>query len=110
MPTFPTLDDQGDPSDRAMNERNTRRGFLRDSTMAGLALAAPDVASGAAADPPGPEPSGSSADWAGIPDRVWLGPEFWANPLQDWRVAGGRIACVNAAPDRHVHWLTRDLA
>ncbi len=43
-------------------------------------------------------------------DRVWLGAEYWANPLQDWRVAGGRIECVNAAPDRNVHLLTRQLA
>ena len=47
--------------------------------------------------------------WDACPDRVWLGPEYWANPLQDWRIAGGRIECTNAAPDRNVHVLTRQL-
>jgi hypothetical protein len=42
-------------------------------------------------------------------DRVWLGPDFWANPLQDWRVQQGRIECVTAAMDRNVHLLTRQL-
>ncbi len=48
--------------------------------------------------------------WDRTPDRVWLGAEYWANPLQDWRVAGGRIECVKAAADRNVHVLTRQLA
>ena len=48
--------------------------------------------------------------WDQSPDRIWLGPEYWANPLQDWCIAGGRIECVNAAVDRNVHLLTRQLA
>lgn len=48
--------------------------------------------------------------WDRAPDRVWLGAEYWANPLQDWRVAGGRIECATAAADRNVHVLTRQLA
>ncbi len=47
--------------------------------------------------------------WDTCPDRVWLGPEYWANPLQDWQIANGRIECTNAAPDRNVHVLTRQL-
>src|SRR3954465_7446579 len=90
-----------------MNERQTRRGFLRETTATGLALTSV-VASDAAAVSP-PRPGGFDGDWTGVPDRVWLGPEFWANPLQDWRVAGGRIECINAAPDRNVHLLTRQL-
>src|SRR5688572_28826576 len=35
--------------------------------------------------------------WDTCPDRLWLGPEYWANPLQDWRIANGRIECTNAA-------------
>jgi len=48
--------------------------------------------------------------WDACPDRVWLGPEYWANPLQDWQIANGRIECTNAAVDRNVHLLTRQLA
>ncbi|MCC7387207.1 MAG: hypothetical protein IT431_00415 [Phycisphaerales bacterium] len=33
-------------------------------------------------------------DFDTTPDRVWLGREFWANRLQDWRVAGRRLECV----------------
>ena len=47
------------------------------------------------------------SDWDVCPDRVWLGPAYWANPLQDWQIAKGRIECTNAAADRNVHLLTR---
>lgn len=48
--------------------------------------------------------------WSTTPDRVWIGPEYWANPLQDWRVSGGWLECINAAPERHVHLLTHTVA
>ncbi|KAF0173863.1 MAG: twin-arginine translocation pathway signal, partial [Limisphaerales bacterium] len=50
------------------------------------------------------------SNWHQSPDRVWLGADVWANPLQDWRVANGRAECVNAAADRNIHALTRQLA
>ena len=43
------------------------------------------------------------------PDRVWLGPEWWANPMEDWRVADGRIECLSNGGNRNVHVLTRQL-
>jgi hypothetical protein len=54
-----------------------------------------------------------SMDWDGVADRVWIGPEFWANRLQDWRVHDERLECVEAAdnkPLRAVHTLTHALA
>ena len=42
--------------------------------------------------------------------RTWLGADFWANPLQDWRRAGNRIECVNAGGDRNVVWLVREVS
>lgn len=36
--------------------------------------------------------------WAGSPDRVWIGPEYWANRMQDWRLQEGRLQCVEASP------------
>ncbi len=87
----------------------TRRRFIAQSsaTAAGVAVAAQALPwfKAHAATPAGEFKS----RWDQSPDRVWLGSEFWANPLQDWRVAGGRIECVNAAPDRNVHVLTRQL-
>jgi len=47
-----------------------------------------------------------------LPDSVtqpWLGPEYWSNPLQDWRLHDGRIECVNAGGDRNVYLLTHDV-
>jgi hypothetical protein len=42
-------------------------------------------------------------------DRIWVGPDLWANPMEDWRVQGGRLECTTAAPDRNVHVLTHQL-
>jgi alkaline phosphatase D len=41
--------------------------------------------------------------------RVWLGPEYWANPLQDWQVRENRIECVQSGGDRNVFLLTHEL-
>ncbi|MBL8827928.1 MAG: hypothetical protein JNM18_13205, partial [Planctomycetaceae bacterium] len=48
--------------------------------------------------------------WHDDLDRPWLGADYWAAPLQDWRVRNGAAECVNAAPNRVVHLLTCDLA
>ena len=49
------------------------------------------------------------SNWKNCPDRVWIGQEFWSNPLQDWQVKNGRIECTHAAADRNVHVLVRAL-
>ena len=49
------------------------------------------------------------SDWAGVTDRVWVGPGHWANRLQDWRVEDGGLVCVEARPRfgfRTLHLLT----
>jgi alkaline phosphatase D len=49
---------------------------------------------------------------AGI-TRTWIGPSFWANRLQDWRLHDGRIECLTGAAGdevRTVAVLTRELA
>ena len=40
--------------------------------------------------------------------QPWLGPQYWSNPLQDWRLNDGRIECVNAGGDRNVFLLTHE--
>ena len=85
--------------------RLTRRRFVTQVSTAGVALAlAPRLVAAAS-----PAPEFRSA-WHLMPDRPWAGPEFWTNPLQDWRVAGGRLECHKAAPSRNTHVLTRSLA
>ena len=42
-------------------------------------------------------------------ERIWIGPEYWANPLQDWRVANGRIENPASGGNRNVYLLTHEL-
>lgn len=49
------------------------------------------------------------SQWQDSHDRVWLGPEYWANPMEDWRVADGRIECIRDGANRNVALLTRTL-
>src|SRR5687767_6370818 len=46
----------------------------------------------------------------GAESRTWLGPQFWANPLQDWRPNEGSIECHVSGGDRNIFWLTRELS
>ena len=44
--------------------------------------------------------------------RTWLGPPYWANRLQDWRLHQGRLECVTTSGPmrtRTVGVLTREL-
>lgn len=47
--------------------------------------------------------------WPVSAERVWVGPEYWANPLQDWRIAGGRLECGRSGVNRNVNLLTHQL-
>ena len=47
--------------------------------------------------------------WVSSPDRRWVGPEYWANRLQDWLVIDGRVICLESRPMRTLHLLTRRL-
>ncbi len=68
-------------------------------------LAAPAVASPLAAEAARP----FTSHWPEGVTRIWVGREFWANPMQDWRVADGRLECVVSGGDRNVHLLTRQV-
>jgi hypothetical protein len=54
-------------------------------------------------------PAAFRSDWHQSFDRVWLGADFWANPMEDWRVINGAAECVKAAGDRNIHLLTHQL-
>jgi phosphodiesterase/alkaline phosphatase D-like protein len=92
-----------------MGETITRRGFLTDTATSVAGLTAAASLCRAATGPSAIEPGDFASQWHRTADRVWLGPEYWSNPLQDWRISGGRIECVRAAADRNVHLLTRQL-
>lgn len=87
-----------------------RRNFLHGMSAIGTGIAVSGSAAGAAQGQKKLEKSLANDPWSGVPERVWIGPEYWANPLQDWRIHPEvGIECVNAAPNRNLHWLTRSL-
>lgn len=88
------------------DQTSTRRQFITDSASvaAGALLARASLTHAQAAAPEFLTSTQNDLD------RVWLGPELWANPMQDWRIKGGRIECVTALAGRNVHVLTRELA
>ena len=49
------------------------------------------------------------SQWLNRTERYWAGPEFWTNPLQDWRVRSGRLECWRSGGDRNAYLLTREL-
>ena len=42
-------------------------------------------------------------------ERVWIGPEFWANPMEDWRLARGELEVLRGGANRNVQLLTHQL-
>lgn len=85
----------------------SRRDFLQ--TTAGFVAA--DVVGAAAAR----TSSGELGPVATLPanlTRTWIGAAFWANRLQDWQLANGRIECVTGDKTlevRTVAILTREI-
>ena len=54
-------------------------------------------------------PSDGEIDSKWSKDRTWIGPEYWANPLQDWKVSEEAIVGI-AARNRTVHSLTKQVS
>lgn len=107
---------EADPE--ASSERDvrgqSRRDFLKGTAVGLLAGTLAGSQLGFAAEAVGGEGAkGASAsfqsDWPADVERVWIGPACWSNPLQDWRLAGGRLELVGAGEGRNVHLLTRRL-
>jgi hypothetical protein len=51
--------------------------------------------------------TGFKSDWRGA--RIWIGPEYWANPLQDWRTAN-RTVFAKAGENRTLHRITHRIS
>lgn len=47
--------------------------------------------------------------WNKTHDRVWLGEEFWANPMEDWRIVDGAAECQSTGGSRNVQLVTHQL-
>ncbi len=50
------------------------------------------------------------SDWETTADRPWIGPDYWSNPLQDWRLQAGRLENFRAGGDRNVFLLTHEVS
>jgi len=54
--------------------------------------------------------SGATADpWARTHNRVWLGGDFWANPMEDWHIVDGAAECLSMDTNRSIHSITHQL-
>lgn len=49
------------------------------------------------------------SDWSEWPDMSWIGPGFWGNRMQDWRITEGKAECVYGGANRNLHSLTHQL-
>ncbi len=59
------------------------------------------------------EPVGFQSQFPGGTTRTWIGPDYWANRLQDWQIRDGKLECLETRqrkPMRTVHLLTRRIA
>lgn len=48
--------------------------------------------------------------WSTTNDRVFLGGDYWANPMEDWVIRDGAAVCESNGGDRNIHLLTHQLA
>ena len=53
--------------------------------------------------------SDPTVSWTNTHDRVFLGGEVWANPMENWRVIDGAAECVSQGADRNIQLLTHQL-
>jgi len=55
-----------------------------------------------------PNPSSGKAvsRWSNTHDRVWLGEQFWANPMENWQVVNGAAECQSKGGNRNIHLVT----
>jgi hypothetical protein len=85
--------------------KSNRRNFLKTAVIGA-------AAAGAGFEPDGAAEESFSSAWPADAERVFVGPEYWANRLQDWRIRAGRLECAErrpASPMRTLHLLTHRL-
>ena len=92
-----------------MKDRIDRRTFLKNVGSTALGATAMTLARPTLGDVVETQTSFRSV-WSRDVSRQWPGPEYWPNPLQDWRVREGRLECFYPGGDRNVALLTRDVA
>lgn len=89
-----------------MSQSITRRSALKLIATATVVGAASGTKTASAANAPAPQPVDA---WSRTHDRVWLGGEFWANPMEDWQITDGGAECRSLGGNRSVHSLTHQI-
>src|SRR4030095_179941 len=88
--------------------KTNRRNFIKSAVVGATAARAGLRPDGRGA----PAAQSFRSAWPDNSERVFVGPEYWANRLQDWRISAGRLECVDrrpASPMRTLHLLTHRL-
>ncbi|TYK67199.1 alkaline phosphatase D family protein [Colwellia echini] len=99
-----------------MNNIISRRGALKffgagvgAGVLAASAGCSSALTKNSATSPKVKVPTKTQDNWSNTYDRVWLGGEFWASPMEDWRVKDGYAECVNPGGNRSIHSLTHQI-
>ncbi len=53
-----------------------------------------------------PSELNATVSWSKTHDRVWLNPQIWANPMEDWRIRAGAAECQTTGGNRNLHLIT----
>ncbi|MFK7924369.1 MAG: alkaline phosphatase D family protein [Bacteroidia bacterium] len=57
-----------------------------------------------------PAPNAFNSNWPKT-TRYWVGPQYWANRLQDWQLKDGNVQCIGGQfPRRTLHLLSHNLS
>lgn len=86
----------------------TRRLLLKISSAATAVIGFTRSQSASAAESRTPVNEFKS-NWHATHDRVFLGGDYWANPMEDWRVRDGAAECLTTGGFRNIQLLTHQL-
>jgi hypothetical protein len=93
-----------------MNDPITRRTVLKWVALGAAAGAVESVGCRVVdKSPRKTKRAGPSHSWENTHDRIWLGGQFWANPMEDWQVMDGAAECLSTGGQRSVHSLTHEI-
>ena len=86
-----------------------RRTALKIAAAGTTLLAAGEASDSTVAGAEEQKASSVVGKWSTTHDRVFLGGEFWANPMENWVIADGAAECQSTGGDRSVHLITRQV-
>ncbi len=87
----------------------SRRTALKIAAAGTTLLAAGDVSKSTAQTVAEQKAGTVVGKWSTTHDRVFLGEEFWANPMENWVIADGAAECQSTGGNRNVHLITHQI-